>query len=244
MGSSTASAYVLRHQTSTVLEFWVRDRQGFGGLTGSLRDNRCWFQTVEHTRGLECISFEGNHVRVTGIGHIYHELGMDRGCTEVLYFRRGLGFSLCAAPPDVYCPRILGEGQARVLLHPKSPSELQPRLGSGVQPPTVLWPGLVQSVNPHFIISAYLFISPFLILLPHMFHVSEVCFVSCLPPRTPFRTPNPIPIPFYFASRPLVLFLSLCFSAQTHARFPRPCYVPFNTYTSIVSCMFLSLKLT
>ena len=27
-----ASAYVLRHQTSTVLKFWTRDRQRFGGL--------------------------------------------------------------------------------------------------------------------------------------------------------------------------------------------------------------------
>ena len=27
----SASAYVLRHQTSTVLEFWARDRQRFGG---------------------------------------------------------------------------------------------------------------------------------------------------------------------------------------------------------------------
>ena len=45
---------------------------------------------------------------------ICYELGMDQGCTEVLYFRRGLGFSLCAAPPDVYCPRILGERQTKV----------------------------------------------------------------------------------------------------------------------------------
>ena len=43
-----------------------------------------------------------------------YELGMDQGRTEVLYFWRGLGFSLCAAPPDVYCPRISGKGQARV----------------------------------------------------------------------------------------------------------------------------------
>ena len=28
----SASAYVLRHQTSTVLKFWARDRQGFRGL--------------------------------------------------------------------------------------------------------------------------------------------------------------------------------------------------------------------
>ena len=37
--------------------------------------------------------------------------GTDQGCTEVLYFQRGLGFSLCAAPPDAYCPRISGEGR-------------------------------------------------------------------------------------------------------------------------------------
>ena len=43
-----------------------------------------------------------------------YELGTDRGRTEVLYVWRGLGFSLCAAPPDVYCPQILGEGQTRV----------------------------------------------------------------------------------------------------------------------------------
>ena len=31
-GEDSASAYVLRHQTSTVLKFWARDRQGFRGL--------------------------------------------------------------------------------------------------------------------------------------------------------------------------------------------------------------------
>ena len=30
----SASAYVLRHQTSTVLEFRASDRRGFGGLEG------------------------------------------------------------------------------------------------------------------------------------------------------------------------------------------------------------------
>ena len=30
-GEDSASAYVLHHQMSTVLEFWTRDRQGFGG---------------------------------------------------------------------------------------------------------------------------------------------------------------------------------------------------------------------
>ena len=30
--------------------------------------------------------------------------------TENLYLWQGLGFSLCAAPPGVYCPQILGEG--------------------------------------------------------------------------------------------------------------------------------------
>ena len=33
-GKDSASAYVLRHQTSTVLEFRVRDRRGFGGSDG------------------------------------------------------------------------------------------------------------------------------------------------------------------------------------------------------------------
>ena len=33
-GEDSASAYVLHHQTSTVLEFQVRDRRGFGGLDG------------------------------------------------------------------------------------------------------------------------------------------------------------------------------------------------------------------
>ena len=31
-GEDSASAYVLHHQTSTVLEFQARDRQVFGGL--------------------------------------------------------------------------------------------------------------------------------------------------------------------------------------------------------------------
>ena len=30
-GEDSASAYVLCHQMSTVLEFWARDRRGFGG---------------------------------------------------------------------------------------------------------------------------------------------------------------------------------------------------------------------
>ena len=33
-GEDLASAYVLRHQVSTVLEFQARGRQGFGGLDG------------------------------------------------------------------------------------------------------------------------------------------------------------------------------------------------------------------
>ena len=33
-GEDSASAYVLRHQTSTVLEFQARDRRGFGGSDG------------------------------------------------------------------------------------------------------------------------------------------------------------------------------------------------------------------
>ena len=33
-GEDLASAYVLCHQTSTVLELWVRDRRRFGGLDG------------------------------------------------------------------------------------------------------------------------------------------------------------------------------------------------------------------
>ena len=33
-GEDSASAYVLRHQTSTVLEFWARDRRGFRGSDG------------------------------------------------------------------------------------------------------------------------------------------------------------------------------------------------------------------
>ena len=33
-GEDSASAYVLHHQMSTVLEFWARDRRGFGGSDG------------------------------------------------------------------------------------------------------------------------------------------------------------------------------------------------------------------
>ena len=33
-GKDSASAYVLRHQTSTVLEFQARDRRAFGGSDG------------------------------------------------------------------------------------------------------------------------------------------------------------------------------------------------------------------
>ena len=44
LGEDLASAYVLRHQMSTVLEFWARGRRGLGGLcmgTGFLVKNSC-----------------------------------------------------------------------------------------------------------------------------------------------------------------------------------------------------------
>ena len=147
--------------------------------------------------------------------------------------------------PD-YTPNIFGPCKIflSALLHPKSPSELWPSFGSGVQPSTVLQPCLVCPIIPRFIISAYSFISPFLIPFPHAFHVSNIRFVSCSPPQPRSDPRSPIPVLFYFASRPLVLFSFLCFSAQTHAHFPRPCYVPFDTYTLITSCMFFSLKST
>ena len=41
-GEDLASAYVLHHQTSTVLEFQVRDRQGFGGLDDEFEGQSMW----------------------------------------------------------------------------------------------------------------------------------------------------------------------------------------------------------
>ena len=78
-------------------------------------------------------------------------------------------------------------------------------------------------------------------------HISCFRYSSCFMFPAPIPVPNPKPwtlnpVPFYFASRPLILVLLLCFSAWTHAHFPQPCYVPFNTYTSITPCMFLRLK--
>ena len=34
----------------------------------------------------------------------------DQGHTKVLDVWQGLGFSLCAVPPDIYCPQILDKG--------------------------------------------------------------------------------------------------------------------------------------
>ena len=56
--------------------------------------------------------FQGVGARIK-VGACY-ELGTDQGRTEVLYVWRGLGFSLCAAPPDVYCPQISGKRQTKV----------------------------------------------------------------------------------------------------------------------------------
>ena len=108
--------------------------------------------------------------------------------------------------PD-YTPNIFGPCKIFLsTLLPGSPSELWPSFGSSAQPSTVLQPGLVCPIIPHFIISAYSFISPFLIPFPHALHVSDIRFVSCsLPrpcsdPRSPFHsTSHHVPL-FYFRS--------------------------------------------
>ena len=79
------------------------------------------------------------------------------------------------------------------MLCPKSPSELQLSFGSGTQPSTVFQPSSVRSVTPSFYHFCAFAHPPFLILFPHAFHVSNIHFVSCSPPQTPFQTPNPNP---------------------------------------------------
>ena len=103
---------------------------------------------------------------------------------------------------------------SHILLCPKSPSELRPSFGSGVQPPTVLQPGSVRPIILCFIISAYSFISPSLILFPHAFHVPIfICFMfpipdPCSEPRTPFHsTPHHIPLVLFLFP---LLFPTLC----------------------------------
>ena len=99
---------------------WPNDRrkitvketfEAYSGSIGVGRPARREFWVVQ---GLEVV---GIKLRIDvwdwSLKYCY-ELGTDQGRTEVLYFRQGLGFSLCAAPPDVYCPQISGEGQTEV----------------------------------------------------------------------------------------------------------------------------------
>ena len=126
------------------------------------------------------------------------------------------------------------------LLCPKSPSELQPSFRSGTQSPTVLRPSSFQPIIPCFMISAYSFISPFLIPFPHAFHVSDICLfhVPCTRPHSKPQTP--IPVLFHFASHsscsilfPL-LFLTLCLFPMTLICSLRYLYVQNFMYVSSV----------
>ena len=112
---------------------------------------------------------------------------------------------------------------------------------------SLLWSSsLVQSITPCFIISAYSFISLFLIPFPHMFHVSifVLFHVPCPNPHSEPQTPNPKPhsILLHITS-PCSIFVPMLFC-------PNPCPFPstllcsFNTYTFITSCKFPSLKST
>ena len=101
-------------------------------------------------------------------------------------------------------------------------------------------PGLArfEPLPPRFIISAYSFISPFLVPFPHAFHVSNICLFSCSP--SPIPLPNSDPWSLFHSTLhhiPLVLFcFHYCF--QPYARFLWPWYVLFDTYTLRTSCMF------
>ena len=88
---------------------------------------------------------------------------------------------------------------------------------------SLLWssgPARLNPLPPRFIISAYSFISLFLILLPHAFHVSDVRFVSCPLSQTPFRTLNPEPCSVLLRiTSPCSLFVPMLFC-------PNPCLFP------------------
>ena len=73
---------------------------------------------------------------------------------------------------------------------------------------------------PRFIISAYSLIPPFLIPFPHVFHISNIHFVSCPPLQFPFQTPNPKP-------RSILLHItSPCSIFVSRLLCPNPCPFP------------------
>ena len=128
----------------------------------------------------------------------------------------------------------IGITDGKAVLHPKSPSELQPSFGSDTQSPTVLQPSSVWPIIPCFIISAYSFISLFLIPFPHAFHVSNICL---------FHVPHPQTL-FHFASHS-----SYSISISIIVSNPMPISYDPDMFSSILICSehhvcFLSLKST
>ena len=67
---------------------------------------------------------------------------------------------------------------------------------------------------------------PFLIPFPHAFHVSDIRLVSCSPPQTPFRTPNPKPRSVLLCiTSPCSIFVPMFFC-------PNPCPFPLTLLCS------------
>ena len=69
-GEDLASAYVLRHQTSTVLEFQARDRRGFRGSDGESEGQSMSISDWRAYMRIRTYKYQREHSRVMWIGHM------------------------------------------------------------------------------------------------------------------------------------------------------------------------------
>ena len=67
-GEDLASAYVLHHQTSTVLEFQARDRQGFGGLDDEFEGQSMSISDWGTYMRIGTYKYQREHIRVRKSG--------------------------------------------------------------------------------------------------------------------------------------------------------------------------------
>ena len=105
----------------------------------------------------------------------------------------------------------------------QAPAKLQIRHAASYSP--LAWLGSIQYPPLyHFCLLTH---PPFLIPFPHAFHVSDIHFVSCSPPRSPFWTPNPKPhSDLLCITSPCSIFVPMFFC-------PNPCPFPSTLLCSL-----------